>query len=247
MVSRERQVTEAFVSLARSLAAGYDVVDLLSGLVRNCVDILDVGSAGILLADGNGVLHVVAASSEHTRELETFQVQRDEGPCRDCYRTGQPVAVADLAAAADSWPEFVPHALAAGFQSVHAVPLHLRDTVLGALGLFGPRIGQLNAADLSLATALADVASVALVQDRLTADWNLLNEQLQAALSSRVVLEQAKGILAQHGNLDMEEAFNALRWYARDHNLKLGQLAASVVARSLPADSVLQHARGRTT
>lgn len=242
---REREVTRAFVSLASNLANGYDVVDLLNELTVDCARLLDVASAGLLLADGRGVLHVMAASSERTRQLEVFQLQRAEGPCRDCFHEREAILVPDLAAEAARWPQFVPAALEAGFVSVHALPMRLRDNVLGALGLFGTTVGALGPDDLSLGQALADVASVALVQDNAAADRTAVNEQLQTALTSRVVLEQAKGVLAQQGELDMPQAFAVLRRYARDHNLPLTKVAQAIVSRALPAHAVLDHARTR--
>jgi GAF domain-containing protein len=241
--SREREISRAFVTLASSLANGYDVVDLLSGLTADCAHLLDVASAGLLLADGRGVLHVMAASSERTRQLEVFQVQRADGPCRDCFLDGSPVSAPDLHEEAERWPQFVPAALDAGFVSVHAVPMRLRDNLLGALGLFGTTVGSLSPDDLSLAQALADVASVALVQDKVTSDQKSVNEQLQAALNSRIVLEQAKGVLAQQGSLQMEEAFAVLRRYARNNNLRLTAVAEAVVARRLSAQQLVEHSR----
>lgn len=243
--TREAEVARSFVTLASSLANGYDVVDLLDELTTDCARLLDVASAGLLLADARGVLHIMAASSEQTRQLEVFQLQRDEGPCLECYRDGTAVSVANLDEAADRWPQFVPAARSLGFASVHALPMRLRDNVLGALGLFGTEVGSLNDEDLALGQALADVASVALVQDRAAADRAVVNEQLQTALTSRVVLEQAKGVLAQRGALEMTQAFTVLRNYARDNNLRLTEVARAVVARSLPAQQVLDHARSR--
>jgi transcriptional regulator with GAF, ATPase, and Fis domain len=242
---RESEVVAAFVALATSLADGFDVVDLLSELTTDCVRLLDVASAGLLLADASGVLHLLAASSQATRDLELLQLQRAEGPCLDCFRTGAAVVVPDLSKECARWPQFTAAATEAGFASVHAVPMRLRDNVLGALNLFGTSVGSLGREDLALAQALAHVASVALVQDKAAADKDLVVSQLNTALSSRVVLEQAKGVLAQLGGLDMDEAFSALRWYARDHNQRLSEVAASVVARDLPAELLLEHARQR--
>ncbi len=247
-VSRtEGDVTRAFVGLAGGLARGVDVLDLLDQLTGESARLLDVAAAGLLLADPRGVLHVLAASSERTRELEVFQLQREEGPCLDSYRSGEPISVPDLDQAADRWPQFVPHARRAGFASVHALPMRLRQLRLGTLGLFGTTVGDLNPDDVSLGQALADVASVALVQDRTSNDRAAVNQQLQAALTSRVVLEQAKGVVAQLGDLDMQEAFAVLRRYARDHNLRLSDLAGAVVARQLPGQLLLDHAKTRTT
>ena len=242
-VDRELQVTQAFVALASSLANGDDVIDLLSTLTTDCARLLDVASAGLLLADSRGVLHVMAASSETVRDLEIFQLQRAEGPCLDCFRGAEPVSVADLEQERERWPQFVPAARAAGFASVHALPMRLQNNTLGALGLFGEKAGQLGEADLSLGQALADVASVALVQDRTATGQAAVNDQLQQALSSRVVLEQAKGVLAQQGDLDMAQAFAVLRQYARDHNLRLAGVAKDVVTRDVPAQQLLEHAR----
>jgi GAF domain-containing protein len=240
--NRERDVTDAFVSLASGLANGHDVVDFLDELVGHSARLVDVASAGLLLADGLGVLHVVAASSEATRLLEIFQLQRAEGPCRDCFHTGQPVSVPDLDQAADRWPQFVPAARQAGFASVHAVPMRLRENTLGAMGLFGARRGGLTDEDLSLAQALADVASVALIQEKAATDRAAVVEQLQLALNGRVVLEQAKGSVAHVAHLDMGQAFGVLRGYARDHNLRLTEVAAAVVTRRLTIQQLLDHA-----
>jgi GAF domain-containing protein len=242
---REHRVTQAFVSLARSLADGVDPVDLLSGLAQDATRLLGVASTGILLADQRRVLHVVAASSEATRALEVYQLQREQGPCLDSFRSGAPVSVADLRAETARWPLFVEAATDAGFASVHAVPMRLRDNVIGTMGLFGTHIGALDEDDLSLGQALAYVAAVAIVQDRAAADSALVNEQLQTALNSRVVLEQAKGVLAQRGNLEMDGAFAVLRRYARDHNLRLTDVARGVARRELPAQHVLDHAAAR--
>jgi GAF domain-containing protein len=195
----------------------------------------------LLLADAHGVLHVLASSSEQTRQLELFQLQRAEGPCLDSYQTGVMVAVPDLVSQRDRWPTLVTAAQATGFASLHALPLRFRSEVLGAMGLFGTTPGVLSEQDLLLGQALADVASVALVQDRAAADRDALNEQLQTALSSRLVLEQAKGALAQAGGLDMPRAFEVLRGYARGSNLRLTDVAQAIVDRRLPSRIVLDH------
>ena len=241
--SREAAVSRAFVALASTLANGYDVVDLLTELTTDCARLLDVSSAGLLLADTHGALHLLAASSDATRQVEIFQLQREEGPCLECYRTGEPVVVENLGEAVDRWPQFVPAALAAGFASVHALPMRLRDTTLGTLGLFGTKVGALNDDDVLLGQAFADVASVALIQDRAAADSAAVREQLQVALTSRVTLEQAKGILAQIANLEMGQAFTVLRGYARGHGLRLSDVARDLVSRTLPAEAVVGYAR----
>lgn len=242
---RERGVTEAFVSIANSLVDGYDIVDLYCGLTADCARLLDVASAGLLLADGGGVLHVMAASSESARDLELLQLQREQGPCLDCYRDGVVVLVPDLGLEHARWPLFVAAATAAGFASVHAVPMRLQDTVLGSLNLFGTEVGALNAEDLSLAQAFAHVASVALIAGKSARDKDTINAQLQSALTSRVVLEQAKGVLSHLGKLDIDQAFAVLRLYARDHNQRLTDVAQAVVSDNQLAQQVIAHARAK--
>ena len=240
--SREAEINRAFVALASRLVDGFDVVDLLSELTERCTGLLDIASAGLLLADASGTLHVLAASSERTRLLEIFQLQRAQGPCRDCYLSGASVSVADLASMQERWPDFVPRARDLGFASVHALPMRLHDRVLGALGLFGTSVGTLAPDDLALGQAMADVASVALVQDMSARDAGAYNEHLQAALTNRVLLEQAKGVLAQLGDIDVADAFTVLRRYARAEGVTLSTVARAVAAREVDARVVLQTA-----
>lgn len=247
MSLREDEILQAFIAISSGLVSGTDLLDVLNTLTTDCSRLLDVAAAGMLLADPRGSLHVVAASSERTEDLEAFQVQRSQGPCHDCYYDGRPVLVGDLTTASDRWPDFVSHALGLGFASVHALPLRLRGNVLGALGLFGAVPGALNDEDLRLGQALADVATIALIQDRTAADAAAVNAQLQHALDSRVVLEQAKGVLAYSGELDMPAAFHLLRRYARTHNLKIADVAAALVNRSLTAEEVLNPAPRQQT
>ena len=247
MSDREDDIVASFVAMSGNLARGHDVTELLMQLAADCARLLDVSAVGLLLADSRGALHVVAASSERVADLEAFQAQRAQGPCHTCYLDGQPVNVPDLAAAAAKWPEFAVVAAKAGVASVHAVPMRLRNDVVGALNLFGSKPGALNEADLRLAQALADVATIALIQDRAAADKNIVNEQLQDALDSRVLLEQAKGVLSYSGDLDMPAAYAALRQYARDHNIKLTELSRALVNRALPAAVVHEHARTRSS
>lgn len=238
-MTREDELIEALVALAGSLVNGDDVTDLLTRLTAECARLVDVDSVGMLLADRRGTLHVLAASSHDAADLEAFQSQRAEGPCYDCYQDGRPVLVADVSAAAERWPGFVPVALEHGIRSVHTVPLRLRDQVLGALGLFGSSPGELDERDLRLVQALADVATIAITQDRVATDGDGINEQLQTALDTRVILEQAKGVLAQSGGLTMAEAYAALVRYARDQNLKMAHVARALVERTVAPRVVL--------
>jgi GAF domain-containing protein len=241
--TREHDIIRAFVELSNELVEGYDMVDLLSEWTANCVHLLDVAAAGLLLADGRGVLHLIAASSERTQHLEAFQLQRNQGPCLDCYHTGAAVVVPDLLAESQRWPDVARVADSVGFASVHALPMRLRETVLGTLGLFGTTPGQLHDEDLALAQALVHVASVAIVNEKAASDRDLVNEQLQQALTSRIVLEQAKGVLANAGHLEMQDAFVVLRRYARDHGRKLSTVAEQVVTRELRSQELLDYAR----
>ncbi len=241
--NRERDVISAFVDLSNELVGDYDVVEVLSRLTANCAQMLDVASAGLLLADGQGVLHLVASSSERTSHLEILQLQREEGPCLDCYREGEPVVAPDLATIGERWPQFHEAAREMGFASVHALPMRLRDSVLGTLGLFGESSGRLAEDDLALAQALVHVASVAIVNEKAAADRATVNQQLQHALTSRIVVEQAKGVIAHTGGLDMEVAFAVLRRYARDHQRGLTDVAALVTRRELRGEVLITHAR----
>ena len=241
--SREREIVRAFVALSHELVDDYDVVEMLSQLTTNCASLLDISSAGLLLADQHGVLHLMASSSERTHDLEMFQLQRDEGPCLDCFHQREPILVPDLDAMQERWPQFCRAARTVGFKSVHALPMRLKDSVLGTLGLFGEETGVLDDDDVALAQALAHVASVALVNEKAAGDRATVNSQLQHALTSRIVVEQAKGVIAQAGGLEMGEAFTVLRRYARDHGRKLSEVASEVVHRELPQEALLEHAR----
>jgi GAF domain-containing protein/ANTAR domain-containing protein len=235
---READVVNAFVSLTDSLLDDFDAVDLLTQLTVECSRLLDIASAGMMLADARGDLHVVATTSDETQELELFQAQRDEGPCRDCYHAGEPISVEDLRGEQARWPQFVPAALHGGFASVHAVPMRARRTVLGALGLFGTSVGALNAEDLSLAQALAHVATVALMQDH-SAPIDAFVPRFQAVLNGRGVVEQAKGVLYETYGLSMGAAFGRLRDYAHEQDEHLTDVARSVVSGSGGNDGVL--------
>jgi transcriptional regulator with GAF, ATPase, and Fis domain len=228
----ERQVAEAFVELADTLVDDFDLIDFLYRLTGRCVELLDVSAAGLLLTDQRGALQVVAASTERTRLLELLQLQTDEGPCPECFHSGRPVTVTDLAAEADRWPAFVSAASKIGFASVHALPMRLRTEVIGALNLFDTRVGAQSADTVRLGQALADVATIGLLQARAISRRDTIAEQLQSALNSRVIIEQAKGVLAERRRLDMDEAFAVLRTTARNTNRRLSELARDVVQGS---------------
>jgi GAF domain-containing protein len=222
-------LSETFVELTDTMVADFDVIDFLHVLTDRSVQLLDVSAAGLLLADPRGELRVVAASSEAARLVELFQLQNQQGPCLDCFRAGQPVTAADLAAAEQRWPRFAAAALQAGFGAVQALPMRLREQVIGALNLFRADAGAFAPEDVRVAQALADVATISLLHERNVRRTDTLNEQLQTALNSRVVIEQAKGKLAERLGLDMDQAFGLLREYARARNLRLSDLAQAVI------------------
>jgi len=239
-MTRDAKLARTLVELADTLVVGFDVVELLTVLAHRCVDVLDVEAAGLMLVAPDGDLRVMASSSEAMRLLELFELQAQEGPCLDCYRTGKPVMNQELAVANGRWPRFAPEALAAGFHSVHALPMRLRGTIIGALNLFHGEPGEMRRADIDSAQALADVATIAILQHRAALEAQILNEQLHHALNSRIVIEQAKGIIAERQHLDMEQAFSTLRSQARNHNRPLVEVAEAVIDGSLSA-SFLDH------
>lgn len=223
------------VSLADTLVAEFDVVELLGVVADSCVEILEVGAAGVMVAGPGGDLRAMASSSETMRMLELFEVQSQEGPCLDCYRTGLPVVNADLRLANGRWPLFAAEAIAAGFVSVQALPMRLRGTVIGALNLFHNEAGEMTRADIEAAQALADVATIAILQQRAVGEIQVVNDQLSNALNSRVVIEQAKGMIAERAQVNIEEAFWVLRNHSRNHNLRLSEVARDVVSGVLSA------------
>jgi GAF domain-containing protein len=236
---REQLLSRAFVSLADTLVADYDVIALLDQLVGHCAQLLAVDAVGLLLADARRELRVVATSSEDAELMEMLQLQADEGPCLECYRSGGPVSVPDLDDTVERWPTFAAAVAQAGaFRSVHALPMRLRGEAIGALNLFHQVPGPLTATDLALAQALADVATIGILQERAIRRGEVLNEQLQVALNSRVIIEQAKGVVAQLLGLEMDAAFDVLRSHARQHSLRLVDVARATVHGELGPDEL---------
>ena len=235
-MTREAKLARALVELADTLVADFDVVELLTLLTDKCIDVLEVKAAGIMLVAPDGDLRVMASSSEATRLLELFEVQTQEGPCLDCFRTGEAIVNGDLSAG--RWPRFGPEARAAGFESVHALPMRLRGTVLGALNLFHDAPGDLRDEDVDAGQALADIASIAILQNRAALEAQVINVQLENALNTRVVIEQAKGMIAERESLDLDRAFAVLRNHARNHNARLADVASGVIEGTLPATAL---------
>lgn len=235
--SRVRQVSAAFVKLTDSLVDEYDVVDLLQVLVDESVALLDASAAGLLLVDPAGDLQVMASTSEKSQLVEVLQLNAGIGPCLDCFRTGTVVAVHDIAADGSKWPQFQAAAISQGFKSIHAVPMRLRGKTIGALNLFSKDPQPLSVEDAALAQALADVATISLLQERALRETTIINEQLQRALNSRIVIEQAKGVIAHTANVSIDHAFNLLRSFARSHNQSLDETSKLVIERNITISS----------
>ncbi|MDQ2883888.1 MAG: GAF and ANTAR domain-containing protein [Actinomycetota bacterium] len=234
---REQLLSRAFVGLADTLVADYDMIDLLDRLVGYSVELLAADAAGIMLVDSLRTLHVVASSHEDADVMELMQLEADQGPCVECFRTQTPVSVPDLADAAGRWPVFVAAVESRGaYRSVHALPLRLRGEAIGAMNLYHRLPRSLSEADLALGQALADVATIGILSERAVRHGEVVTEQLQTALNNRVIIEQAKGVLAQRGNLTMTAAFDRLRRYARSRNALLSEVARQVVETDLATD-----------
>jgi GAF domain-containing protein len=228
-MTREADVVHSLVEMADTLVDDYDVVDLLTGLTDRCVSLLAVSAAGVMLASPSGSLGLVASSSEAMRLLELFELQAQEGPCLDAFRSGEPVSQTRLVPGADRWPLFSAAAVQAGFQSAVALPLRLREVTLGALNLLSATGDPIGEADLLVARAFADLAALSILQHRASTEAQRLNEQLSAALTSRIAIEQAKGVISERAGIDLAEAFTRLRAYARNTNQRLTDVAQATV------------------
>lgn len=226
----DERLVETFVELSDTLVDDFDVIDFLHLLVDRCVELLDVDAAGLLLANQHGRLQVIATSNEQVRLLELVQLQNDDGPCLDAFVTGTRVSHEDLTTVGARWPRFAEAATDARFAAVDALPMRLRSEVIGVLNLFRTSPGVLNDTALRTAQGLVAVATIGLLQERSIRSQEVLTDQLQTALNSRVIIEQAKGVVAERLGVDMQGAFAALRGYARGQNLKLSDVARAVVA-----------------
>lgn len=239
MDDRDEWLAATLVTLADTLITDFDIVEFLSSLAERIVELLDAAEVGLVLADFQGHLRVMASSTERMRLLDLFEVQTSEGPCSDCYRSGQPVLNVDLEGSLARWPVFTPMARAAGFRTVHAVPMRLRDEVIGAANIFHSERAIISERDSRLTQALADVATIGLLHERALRHATDLSEQLQRALNSRVAIEQAKGAVAERAGVDMDVAFGWLRRYARSNSLRLADVAVAVVERALPVEALM--------
>ena len=233
-----QRLSRVFVELADTLVTDFDVVDFMTVLAHRCVELLNASEAGVVLADERGSLRSVASSHESARLLDLFEIQNQEGPCLDCYRTGRQIVNGSLAPPDNRWPKFGVEARRLGFTTVHALPMRLRGQVIGAVNIFASNAATLTTPEVDVGQALADVATVGLLQERSIREARLLNEQLQAALNSRIVIEQAKGMLAERRLIEMDVAFETLRGHARNTNQKLSDVAHALVAGTLSAESL---------
>ena len=230
---REMRVVEAFATLADTLVDGYDVVELLQTLVETCTEVLAVDAAGIMLANDDQELEVVASTSEASRLIEVLQLDAEAGPCMTSFATGRSVACPDIADAPPEWDAFRAGALALGIRSVHAVPLRLRTTVIGTLNLFGTVAGSLADEHLRIARALADVATIGILHERTLREQEIVRSQLQRTIGSREVIEQAKGVVSYLRGISIEDAFGVIRAHAVDHHEPLSEVARAIVDRRL--------------
>jgi transcriptional regulator with GAF, ATPase, and Fis domain len=235
-LTREDRLLRTFASLADTLVDDYDVVDLLQMLVDTCRDLLDTTAAAILLADATGELDVVASTSEASRLVEVIQLSAEAGPCVESFLTGRVVSVPDVGTSPEEWSRFREAALAQGFASVHAVPLRLRETTIGTLNLLRDTVGELESQDQTAAQAFADVATIGILHERSLRETAVLAEQLEGALNSRIVIEQAKGVVAFTRGVPIDEAFRLIRQYARSQQLGISHVAARIVDRSMRLD-----------
>jgi len=237
-MTREQRIVETFVELADTMVDDFDVIEFLHRLAERCVELLDCAEAGLLLADAAGVLRVMASSSERSDALDLLQSQNEEGPCFETYQRGVPVSSEGLTGDFGRWPTFAPMALQKGFCSVQAIPMRARGATIGALNLFRATTGCLVEQDLLLGQGMADIAAIALLQERTVREAHDVVKQLQGALSSRVMIEQAKGVLAERVHIDVDAAFARLRAHAREHNLRLSNVARDLVDGHLDAASL---------
>lgn len=228
-MSQEQQLARVFVELADTLVTDFDLTDFLLMLTERCGDLLGVDAVGILLTDQQDRLQLVAASTAQAKQLELFQLQSEQGPCLDCFATGEPVVCGDLTAPPQRWPMFAAAAAKAGFVAVHALPMRLREDVIGALNLFSTTTGALDMATTALCQAFADVATIGILSERAAREKDLLSQQLHLALNTRIIIEQAKGILAERHGVSVHQAFITMRGWARGNNRKLAEVALAVV------------------
>ncbi len=242
-MTREERIVETFVELADTMVDHFDLIEFLHRLVERSLELMDCAEVGLLLANAAGNLQVMASSSERSEALELLQSRNEEGPCFDCYRASVPVFSEDLLADSARWPLFAPAAVEEGINSVHAIPMRVHSHTIGALNLFRAGTGRLAERDVPLGQGIADFAAVALIQERTMRESRGVVQQLQSALNSRVLIEQAKGVLAERGNVSVDVAFASIRTFARTHNSRLSEVARDVIDGRLDAVALAEISR----
>lgn len=243
MIPREIRIGQLFVELADTLTDDFDLVEFMHRLADACIELLDVDAAGLMMIDLQGRPRLVASSPDLMRDLELFELQADEGPCLDVIETGEAVVNVTVATAQQRWPRFTAAALEAGIRATHALPLKLRADRIGAVNLFTQDEQHLSERDIALGQALADVASIGLLQQRNTREPPMLAEQLQSTLNTRILVEQAKGILAERSGLTPGDTFPFLRAHARGTRETLQRVAGQVVSGHLTGAELLPATR----
>ncbi len=234
----QQRVTSVFVELADTLVTDFDVVEFLTMLADRCVELLHADQAGVLLADAAGRLHSVASTDESAQVLDLFELQNQEGPCLDCFRHGEPLVNKSLGDPDVEWPLFATEATRLGFRTVHALPMRLRGDIIGAVNVFSTSAEDLPAEDAALGQALADVATIGLLQERSIREALRLSEQLQSALNSRVVIEQAKGMLSERLTVPMDVAFQLLRRFSQNENIRLAVVAEALLEGDIDSEQL---------
>ena len=233
------RLAQVFVELADTVVDTFDIIEFLDNLTERCVELLDADAAALMLVDQRNRLNLMAATAQEARVLGLFELQVQEGPCLECFSTGQAITNVYFADSQERWPKLGPTAVESGFGTTHALPMRLRAQVIGALNLFTGGQRRLSVADLATGQAMADMATIGLLHQRNAYDQTTLSEQLQLALNSRVLVEQAKGALADRAHISLSEAFNRMRDHARGNGPTLAGVASEVVAGDIPQDLLL--------
>jgi len=233
------RLAQVFVELSDTVLDTFDIIEFLDNLTERCVELLDADAAGLMLADQRNRLNLMAATVQRARVLGLFELHIQEGPSLECFTTGRAITNLSLAESRERWPRFGPAAIHSGFGTTHALPMRLRGQIIGALSLLTQDQRQLSVTDLAIGQAMADLATIGLLHQRNADEQKTLSEQLTIALNSRVLVEQAKGALADRARISLNEAFHRMRDYARHNRVPLASVASEVAAGAIPQDLLL--------
>lgn len=236
-VEPDRQLGQAVGEITDALVQDFDVVDVATQVVTSCAELVGADNVGLLVADAAGQLRLLAATSEEAHVIESFQVEGGDGPCLEAFTTGELVSAGSPGEIAGRWPHFARIAQREGIGAVFAAPLTMRGRPIGSLNVFSEAPGELDADARRKVELLAGLATVALTQAERVRDHATTVQQLQTALTSRVAIEQAKGVLIAATGVDVDEAFARLRAYARANRRRLSEVALDVVERRLDAET----------